>query len=94
MVNKMTYDPRTRALVSAESATTGRVDNLTERFPDGALSVEQWTMGGDRVRLSFYPSAHLKSEERYSGENLTFARYYDESGTIEHSVGELPRRPW
>ncbi len=62
----------------------------TERFQDGDLSVQEFTLGSSRVCLTFYPDGRLKAEERHSGDRLTFGRYFSDAGVLERSVGELP----
>jgi antitoxin component YwqK of YwqJK toxin-antitoxin module len=65
----------------------------TERYQNGVLLVEEFAIGGDRVRLTFYPDGRLKAEERFGNGQVMFGRYYLENGTLERSIGELPQRP-
>jgi hypothetical protein len=93
VVRHMEFDDTTGNMILAEQATTGRIAIRMERFVDGGLSAEEWEMGDYRVRLSFYPSDRLKSEERFARGEVKFGRYYTDSGALEREVGKLPRNP-
>ena len=93
VVRHMKFDDATGNMILAEQATTGRSAIRTERFVDGGLGAEEWEMGEYRVRLSFYPSGRLKSEERFARGEVKFGRYYTDSGVLEREVGKLPRTP-
>lgn len=64
-------------------------------YQDGRLAAESYTALGSVVILTFYPSGRLQAEERYAGEALSYARYYDKEGRLidRRGKGELPRKP-
>jgi hypothetical protein len=60
----------------------------SEFYPDGRLKSETWTVSGrPEVKLTFHENGRLKSEERFNGDRLEFAAYYDADGALAQTVG-------
>ncbi len=60
-----------------------------EFYKDGRLKQIQWTVHGQPVTvLHFHANGQLKSEERYSRNQLDFAVYYDSQGSTERTIGK------
>ena len=59
-----------------------------EFYKDGRLKQMQWTVNGHPVTvLHFHANGQLKSEEKYSMNELNFAVYYDSQGSAETKLG-------
>ena len=60
-----------------------------EFFEDGRLKQVSWWVDGRPVTvLRFHPNGQLRAEERFSGNQMDFAAYYDDRGTLERTVGQ------
>ena len=59
-----------------------------EYYQDNRLKQIRWRVNGKPITvLRFHPNGQLKSEERFLGEGLDFAVYYDQHGTVEKTIG-------
>jgi antitoxin component YwqK of YwqJK toxin-antitoxin module len=76
------------------SSSSEPVTMRTERYQNGTLSIEEYSIGQDKARISFYSDGRLKAEERFVGDKVTFGRYYSEAGVLQRSVGDLPKKFW
>ena len=66
----------------------------TDYFRNGKPSAESWFNGGGLVRkLTFHENGRLKSAERLSNDEITYAVHYDQEGNIERQIGQPPRPP-
>ena len=73
-------------MVSRDKSTFGE---HAEFYKNGRLKQMQWTVGGQPVTvLHFHENGQLKSEERYSRNQLDFAVYYDSQGRTERTIGK------
>jgi len=53
---------------------------ITQRYENGNLELQEYSIGNSKIRLSFRQDSRMQSEERFTDNKLTFARYYSVNG--------------